>query len=68
MALIPLYVVIIFAVLNQLFTTRGFIWIVVYLIAVGLALLPAHLFEFRYFTPGVVIAFLNISSVKLIIK
>ena len=64
-ALIPIYAVGILIVINQFYLSRGSLWIFVYLIAVVLALLPAHLFEFRYFTAGIVIGYLNIPSLKI---
>jgi alpha-1,2-glucosyltransferase len=38
---------------------HGPLWIMIYCIAVCITLVPAHLLEPRYFTPGIVIAILN---------
>lgn len=57
----PLYCVVIAAVFRRLMLTRGLIWTGIYLLASALTLIPAHLLEFRYFTPGLVFLVLNIA-------
>jgi alpha-1,2-glucosyltransferase len=41
---------------------RGPLWITIFAVAAILSLVPAHLFEPRYFTPGLVLAQLNMPS------
>ena len=55
----PVYYYLIVRVISRLRQRRGPVWIMIYLVAVCLSLLPASLLEFRYFTPGVMIFVLN---------
>jgi alpha-1,2-glucosyltransferase len=43
---------------------KGVLWWTVFLLALALTLLPVHLTEPRYFTPGVIIALLNMPVVE----
>jgi hypothetical protein len=38
---------------------QGTLWVLIYLAAVGVSLVPAHLLELRYFTPAVLMAILH---------
>lgn len=60
----PVYTLCLFVVSRRLSEARGAVWLLIYLVAVCITLLPAHLFEFRYFTPGAVIALLNMPPVS----
>jgi alpha-1,2-glucosyltransferase len=55
----PVYYYLIVRVISRLRQRRGPVWIMIYLVAICLSLLPASLLEFRYFTPGVMIFVLN---------
>jgi alpha-1,2-glucosyltransferase len=43
---------------------RGSVWVFIFIVAAVLTLVPAHLFELRYFTPAVTIAILNLPAPK----
>jgi hypothetical protein len=60
----PVYTLFLLVVLRRLSRARGAVWLAIYLVAVCITLLPAHLFEFRYFTPGAVIALINMPPVS----
>ena len=51
--------------MKRLSQSRGVLWLLIYLVAVCITLLPAHLFEFRYFTPGAILALINMPPVRL---
>lgn len=57
--LVPFYAFSLFFVSDRLLMRRGPIWILIFTVAVCLTLLPAHLFEPRYFNPGVLLSVLN---------
>ena len=48
-------------------THKGHLWMAIYVIAVVLTLVPAHLFELRYFVPACVIAVLHVKNVLLLV-
>ena len=48
----------------KLSESRGIVWILIFATAVVLTLVPAHLFELRYFTPAAVVAVLNMRQVS----
>ena len=54
--LVPLYSICIMVGLNRLKQARGVIWVLIFLVACCISLVPTPLLELRYFTPGVVIA------------
>lgn len=64
MLLAPVYALCCLVVLSKLSRSRGIIWILIFLAAVLLTLIPAHLFEFRYFTPAAMVAVLNMPEVS----
>lgn len=59
LALAPLYYVALLWSLTRWWRARGTLWVWIFLVAVVLTLVPAHLLEPRYFTPAVVVALLN---------
>jgi alpha-1,2-glucosyltransferase len=58
-AISPLYYACFLWTIGSLQRARGTIWVLIYLTALFLTTVPAHLLEPRYFTPGVVVAILN---------
>lgn len=63
----PIYAVCLWVITRRATQSRKSIWLLIYAIAACLTLLPAHLFEFRYFTPGAIIALLNMPTVCMCI-
>eukprot|EP01034_Spumella_vulgaris_P025539 gene25539-32009_t len=53
--------------LQRLARHRGWLWVAIFLLAAAITLLPTPLLEPRYFTPGVVIAFISGPKVGLCI-
>jgi hypothetical protein len=62
--LAPVYALCCMVVFTKLCRSRGIVWMLIYAAAVLLTLVPAHLLEFRYFTPAAVVAILNMSEVN----
>lgn len=60
----PVYALGACATVYRLRLRRGPVWIVIFLIALVVTLVPTPLLEPRYFTPGVVIALLNTPNVR----
>ena len=58
-AMAPIYYIPISILITRLMQYKGLLWLLIYLVAAILSLVPAHLFELRYFTPGIVIAMIN---------
>jgi hypothetical protein len=61
--LVPVYALLIKIIIDKVLASRGSLWAIIYSLAAAITLIPAHLFEFRYFTPGAVILYLNIAQV-----
>jgi hypothetical protein len=59
----PLYYVCAWWSLSRLLHGRGFIWLSIYVVALVVTLVPAHLLELRYFTPAIVIAVINLPEI-----
>jgi len=57
--LTPIYYFLIIRTMIHLRQRRGPIWIIIFLVATFITLLPASLLELRYFTPGILIFALN---------
>ncbi len=64
--LAPIYATIGWLLAWKLQCHRGAIWRCIYVCAVVVSLITAHLFEIRYFTPGVVVFCLNLPKVRQI--
>lgn len=58
--LCPFYAYSVIFVVENFKRWRGFLWVLIFFVALSLTLLPVPLLEPRYFTPAVVIAILNI--------
>mmetsp|Transcript_19534 Transcript_19534/g.18868 ORF Transcript_19534/g.18868 Transcript_19534/m.18868 type:complete len:540 (+) Transcript_19534:194-1813(+) len=59
----PLYYTCSWWSLSRLVQGRGFIWLSIYVVALVVTLVPAHLLELRYFTPAIVIAVINLPEI-----
>lgn len=59
LALSLVYYPLIYNTLKPIYMERGIIWILIYITAVCLSLIPAQLLEFRYFTPGIIVLIVN---------
>ena len=66
--LVPFYTVLVLVGISSLLKSRGRIWVVIYIMALVISLMPTPLLEPRYFTPGVVIAVLNTRISKVYYK
>lgn len=44
---------------HDLTNSKGFIWLLIFIVALVLSLMPTPLLEFRYFTQAVIVALLN---------
>lgn len=64
--LAPIYATIGWLLAWKLQCHRGAIWRCIYVCAVVVSLITAHLLEIRYFTPGVVVFCLNLPKVRQI--
>ncbi len=62
--LAPLYSCGVLVALRRLARTKGALWLLIFLVAAAITLVPTPLLEPRYFTPGVVIAVLNSPKVE----
>ena len=63
LALAPGYYISTLWSFHRLWKAQGTLWVLIYLVAISLTLIPAHLLEPRYFTPGIVIAILHGSPI-----
>ena len=63
LALAPGYYLATLWSLHRLWKSQGTLWVLIYLVAVSLTLIPAHLLEPRYFTPGIIVAILHGSPI-----
>lgn len=63
--LCPVYALFACLTLYRLRLQRGPVWILIFLVALVVTLVPTPLLEPRYFTPGVVVAMLNMPQVSL---
>jgi membrane glycosyltransferase len=50
--------------IHRLLQLRGPLWVLIFLVALAITLIPTPLLEPRYFTPGVVLAVLNSPPVR----
>lgn len=64
-AIFPLYTISIAAVFDLLSRRENPIWILIFLIAMALSLLPTPLLEFRYFTVPIIIGFIHVNKVEV---
>lgn len=60
--LVPIYYTVIKLCLVKIASSKGPMWVLMYLICVLFNLVPARLLEPRYFTPGIIIMSLNSSN------
>jgi membrane glycosyltransferase len=52
--------------IHRLLRLRGPLWLLIFLVALAITLIPTPLLEPRYFTPGVVLAILNSPPVRTV--
>src|SRR4051812_38283994 len=64
--LVPFYCLGNFISISRL-SQKGWIWVVIFLIAAAIIFIPTPLLEFLYFTPGVIIAMLHSLPVSILL-